>query len=219
MNTRLLPIAAVLSAVALLSGCANTMSAREQGTAQGAAIGAVAGAIIGSATGGRAGGGALAGAAVGAVAGNLWSKNMEDKRRAMEQATAGTGVAVERTSDDQLRVQVPSDISFAVNSAAIESRLRPVLDTFAQGLDRNTLVRVVGHTDNTGSDAINDPLSLRRAESVRAYLEDRGVGSNRIAVAGRGSREPVAANDNADDRARNRRVEIFLREPRNGSSN
>jgi outer membrane protein OmpA-like peptidoglycan-associated protein len=151
---------------------------------------------------------------VGAVAGNLWSKNMEDKRRAMEQATAGTGVAVERTTDDQLKVQVPSDISFAVNSAAIEPRLRPVLDTFAQGLDRNTLVRVVGHTDSTGSDAINDPLSLRRAESVRAYLEDRGVAAARIEVAGRGSREPVASNDNADERAKNRRVEIFLREPR-----
>ena len=214
MNHRLLPIVATLSAAALLAGCANNMSAREQGTAQGAAIGAVAGAIIGSATGGRAGSGAVAGAAVGAIAGNLWSKNMEDKRRAMEQATAGTGVAVERTTDDQLKVQVPSDISFAVNSAAIEPRLRPVLETFAQGLDRNTLVRVVGHTDNTGSDAINDPLSLRRAESVRAYLEDRGVAASRIEVAGRGSREPVVANDNAEDRAKNRRVEIFLREPR-----
>ena len=196
MKRRPPPIAVAPSALALafLAGCANTMSAREQGTAQGAAIGAVAGAIIGSATGGRAGGGTLAGAAVGAVAGNLWSKNMEDKRRAMERATAGTGVAVERTPDDQLRVQVPSDISFAVNSAAIESRLRPVLDTFAQGLDRNTLVRVVGHTDNTGSDAINEPLSLRRAESVRGYLEDRGLSANRIEVAGRGSREPVASN-------------------------
>lgn len=216
MNLRIVPLTAALAAAALLAGCANTMSAREQGTAQGAAIGAVAGAIIGSATGGRAGPSAIAGAAVGAVAGNLWSKNMEDKRRAMEQATAGTGVAVERTNDDQLRVQVPSDISFATNSAAIEPRLRPVLDTFAQGLDRNTLVRVVGHTDNTGSDAINDPLSLRRAESVRAYLEDRGVGAARVEVAGRGSREPVASNANPDDRARNRRVEIFLREPRSG---
>lgn len=205
---------AVLAAAALLAACANRpMSERERGTAQGAAIGAVAGAIIGSATGGRAGQSAVAGAAVGAVAGNLWSKHMEDKRRAMEQATAGTGVEVARTEDNQLRVQVPSDISFALNSASIDPRLRPVLDAFAQGLEPNTLVRIVGHTDNTGSDAINDPLSLRRAESVRSYLQDRGVSGQRIEVAGRGSREPLVSNDSEANRARNRRVEIFLRDP------
>jgi outer membrane protein OmpA-like peptidoglycan-associated protein len=205
-----------LAALGLISGCAN-MSERERGTATGAAVGAVAGAILSSATGGRAGTGAAVGAAAGAVAGNLWSKNMEEKRRAMVDATAGTGVQVERTADDQLKVQVPSDISFAINSAVIDPRLRPVLDTFAQGLDRSTRVRIVGHTDNTGSDAINDPLSLRRAESVRAYLEDRGVAGTRTEVAGRGSREPLVSNDTAEDRARNRRVEIFLREPKAGA--
>lgn len=205
---------AVLAAAALLAACANRpMSERERGTAQGAAIGAVAGAVIGSATGGRAGQSAVAGAAVGAVAGNLWSKHMEDKRRAMEQATAGTGVEVARTEDNQLRVQVPNDISFALNSASIDPRLRPVLDAFAQGLEPSTLVRIVGHTDNTGSDAINDPLSLRRAESVRSYLQDRGVSGQRIEVAGRGSREPLVSNDSETNRARNRRVEIFLRDP------
>ncbi len=208
--------AVVLVAAAALAGCA-TMSDRDRGTAQGAAVGAIAGAILSSATGGRAGTGAVVGAAAGAVAGNLWSKNMEDKRRAMQAATSGTGVVVERTAADELRVQVPSDISFAVNSAGIEARLRPVLDAFAQGLDRQTLVRVVGHTDNTGSDAVNDPLSLRRAESVRSYLEDRGVAAARIEVYGRGAREPLVANDTAEDRARNRRVEIFLREPRAGN--
>jgi outer membrane protein OmpA-like peptidoglycan-associated protein len=210
---RLTAVVALTAALAL-AGCAN-MSERERGTATGAAIGAAAGAVIGSMTGGRAGTGAVAGGAAGAVIGNLWSKRMQDKQRAMEQAAAGSGVQVTRTADDQLKLQVPSDISFAVGSAALESRLRPVLDTFAHGLDsdRDTLVKVVGHTDNTGSDAINDPLSLRRAESVRSYLEDRGVKADRIEVAGRGSREPVVANDNAEDRARNRRVEIFLREP------
>ena len=145
---------------------------------------------------------------------------MEDKRRAMEQATQGTGVEVTRTADNQLKLDVPSDISFATNSAAVEPRLRPVLDAFANGLNNNpspTMVRVVGHTDNTGSDAINDPLSLRRAESVRGYLADRGVRSDRIEVAGRGSREPLVSNDTAESRAKNRRVEIFLREPQQGS--
>jgi len=201
-------------ALAVLSGCAN-MDERQRGTATGAAVGAAAGAVLGSATSGKAGTGAVIGGAIGAVAGNLWSKNMEDKKRAMEKATQGTGVEVTRTTDNQLKLEVPSDISFAVNSAALEPRLRPVLDAFASGLggQPNTLVRVVGHTDSSGSDAINDPLSLRRAESVRDYLQDRGVGANRVEVAGRGSREPVAGNDSAEGRAKNRRVEIFLREP------
>jgi outer membrane protein OmpA-like peptidoglycan-associated protein len=209
-----LRIGVVGMAVAALAGCAN-MTETQRGTATGAAIGAATGAVLSSATGGKAGTGAVIGGAVGAVAGNMWSKNMEEKRRAMEQATQGTGVAVTRTPDNQLKLEVPSDVSFAVGSATIEPRLRPVLDSFASGLGSQPgmLVRVVGHTDSTGSDAINDPLSLRRAESVRNYLEDRGVSAARIEVAGRGSREPVASNDTVEGRAKNRRVEIYLREP------
>lgn len=203
---------ASLAAVIGLAGC-ETMSEREKGTAQGAGIGAVAGAVIGAATGGSAGTSAAIGAAVGAVAGNLWSKNMEDKRKAMEAATAGTGIEVERTQDNQLKVNVPSDISFDVGRADIKPALRPVLDQFAQGLDPNMRVRIVGHTDSTGSDAINDPLSVQRATSVRNYLSDRGVNASRVDVAGRGSREPVADNSSEAGRAMNRRVEIFLSEP------
>jgi hypothetical protein len=71
---------------------------------------------------------------------------------------------------------------------------------------------VVGHTDSTGSDAINDALSIERAQSVRSYLSVRGVDAQRIAVQGRGSHEPVASNASDSGRAQNRRVEIFLAE-------
>ena len=189
------------------------MSERQKGTATGAAIGAAAGAVLSSATGGRAGTGALIGGAVGAVAGNLWSKRMEDKRAAMERATAGTGIEVVRTADNQLRVNVPSDLSFEVNSAALKPELRSVLDQFAQGLDATLQVRIVGHTDSTGGDAINDPLSLRRAQTVRDYLDTRGVPAGRMTIEGRGSREPLAENGTEAGRAKNRRVEILLREP------
>jgi len=74
-------------------------------------------------------------------------------------------------------------------------------------------VSIIGHTDSTGSDAINNPLSVNRAASVRDYLTARGVPVAAIAIDGRGSREPVASNDTADGRARNRRVEIFMAEP------
>ncbi|BAL93431.1 OmpA family protein [Rubrivivax gelatinosus] len=207
-----LRIAAVVAAVAVLAGCEN-MDERSKGTATGAAIGALGGAVLSKATGGKAGTGAVIGGVVGAVGGNLWSKRMEDKRRAMEQATAGTGIDVARTPDNQLKVNVPSDLSFAVGRSDLQPSLRPVLDQFAKGLDQTMHVRIVGHTDSTGSDAINDPLSLARARTVRDYLEDRGVPSSRLEIAGRGSREPVADNGSDAGRAKNRRVEIFLREP------
>ena len=70
-----------------------------------------------------------------------------------------------------------------------------------------------GHTDNTGSAAINNPLSVERAQSVRDYLVTRGVAAARVETAGRGEREPVASNATEAGRAKNRRVEIFLREP------
>jgi outer membrane protein OmpA-like peptidoglycan-associated protein len=207
-----LTLTVVAAASLLLAACEN-MSERQKGTAGGAAIGAVAGAVLSSATGGKAGTGAVVGGAVGAVAGNLWSKRMEEKRAAMEKATAGTGIGVTRTTDNQLKVNVPSDFSFDVGRAAIKPQMRPVLDQFAQGLDPNMRVRIVGHTDSTGSDAINNPLSVDRAQSVRDYLAARGVAPTRVVTEGRGSREPVADNNSDAGRAQNRRVEIFLRDP------
>jgi len=205
-------IAATVVVASLATGCAD-MSERQKGTAAGAGIGAAAGAIISSATGGKAGTGAVVGGALGAVAGNIWSKRMEEKRAAMEQATQGTGIDVARTQDNQLKVNVPSDISFDVGRADIKLNMRQVLDQFAQGLDRTMRVRIVGHTDSTGSDAVNDPLSRARANAVRSYLESRGVDGSRVEAVGRGEHEPIADNGTDTGRARNRRVEIFLREP------
>ncbi|MDE2502884.1 MAG: OmpA family protein [Burkholderiales bacterium] len=206
---------AILAASLLLSGCAN-MREEQKGTAQGAGVGAVAGAVLGGLVGGRNGAqtGALLGGAAGAVGGNIWSKKMEQKRLAMEQATQGTGVQVARTADNQLKLQVPSDISFDVGRADLKPNLRSVLDSFAQGLssDPSLRVNIVGHTDSTGSDAVNDRLSLERADSVRNYLVDRGVAAGRIETAGRGSHQPVADNATEAGRAQNRRVEIFLRD-------
>jgi len=204
-----------LAAAALvLSSCEN-MSERQKGTAVGAGVGAAAGAAVGSATGGKAGTGAVIGGVLGAVAGNLWSKRQEDRRVAMEQATQGTGVAVTRTADNQLKVNIPSDVSFDTGSATIKPQMRTVLDPFASSLtnDPKAQLTIIGHTDSTGSPAVNDPLSVQRAQSVRDYLAAHGVTSTRIQIDGRGEREPVADNTTESGRAKNRRVEILLREP------
>jgi outer membrane protein OmpA-like peptidoglycan-associated protein len=207
-------IALALCAALATAGC-DTMGPREKGTAVGAGTGAAAGAVLGAITGGRAGTGAVIGGAIGAVAGNLWSKRQEDRRVAMEQATRGTSVEVTRTSDNQLKINIPNDISFDTNSYLIKPQLRSVLDPFASSLagDPASIVSIVGHTDSTGSAAINNPLSVDRAQSVRDYLVARGIPATRIETSGRGEREPVADNATEAGRARNRRVEIFLREP------
>jgi len=214
MSKTLISVTALAMAV---SGCAE-MTPTQRGTATGAGVGAGLGAIIGSATGGgnRAAGGAVLGAAAGAIVGNIWSKRMENQKRAMEQATRGTGVQVSQTADNRLKMEIPSDISFDTNRADIKSNFRPILDRFATTLNENpaATVSIIGHTDSTGSDAINDPLSVERAAHTRDYLAMHGVAPARVVVEGRGAREAIASNDDNAGRARNRRVEVYVAEPR-----
>lgn len=208
-TSRSRPVLAGLSAIVLLvSGCAN-MTDAQRSSAIGAGVGALAGVAIGD-----SGKSAAIGAGLGALGGYIWSNQMAQKKAAMEQATAGTGVEVTQTADNQLKLNIPSDISFDTNRADIKPNLRPILDQFAQGLNSqpNTEIRIIGHTDNTGSDAINNPLSVNRAASARNYLVSRGVNSQRIQIDGRGSYEPIADNNTESGRARNRRIEIFLAE-------
>lgn len=192
----------------LASGCAN-MSDAQRSSAIGAGVGVLAGAAIGDSR--QA---AVIGAGLGALGGYIWSNQMAQKKAAMEQATAGTGVAVTQTADNQLKLNIPSDISFDTGRANIKPNLQPILDQFAQGLSSqpNTEIRIIGHTDSTGSDAINNPLSVSRAASARDYLAARGVDARRIQIDGRGSREPMADNNSEAGRAKNRRIEIFLAE-------
>lgn len=204
-----------LAAVAVFTtGCAD-LSPRQQGTAVGAGVGAGSGAAIGAIVGGGAGTGALIGGALGAVAGNIWSKRMEDRRNTLERATRGTSIGVERTADNRLKVNIPDDVSFDVGSANLKPQMRTVLDPLASSLqgDPTTTLTVIGFTDSTGTAAINNPLSIDRAQSVRGYLVEHGVSSNRIDAVGRGDSQPVATNATAAGRAQNRRVEIYLREP------
>lgn len=218
MNMNKLAITALTSAalaIGGLSGCAN-MTETQQDTAKGAGIGALAGAVLGAATGGSKGAatGAVLGGAVGAGGGYIWSKKMQDQKAAMERATAGTGVAVSQTPDNRLKLDIPSDVSFDVGRAAIKPNFAPILNQFATSLNQNqvTTVTIIGHTDNTGSDAINNPLSVDRANAARDYLVSRGVARTRIATDGRGSREPVADNNTQQGRDKNRRVEIYVAE-------
>lgn len=210
--------ALVLAVTMATAGCAD-MSETQKGTAYGAGAGAVLGGLVGGIAGpggaGRTAAGAAIGAAIGAVGGNIWGKRQQDQKMAMERATAGTNVQVTQTADNRLKVNVPADTGFATGRADLNPALRPILDQLATTLVQSptSLVEVYGHTDNTGTDAINGPLSRQRAQNVSSYLTSRGVAPNRITMDGLGSTQPLVANDTAANRAINRRAEIYVREP------
>ena len=124
-----------------------------------------------------------------------------------------TGLSIERRAPDDLVVTMPSDITFAFNSADVRFQFEPVLRNVADVLKAHPslLVEIVGHADAIGSDDYNQRLSERRAHSVGSALMDFGVANDHINASGRGEWEPVASNASEWGRARNRRVEIHLK--------
>ena len=147
------------------------------GAGAGAAAGAVLGQIIGKDTKGTVIGTA-AGAAVGAVIGNVFDKQEAKLREDLK----GTGVEVTRTAEGEIKLVAPENVTFATNSSTISSRFTNTLDSIASVLKEypDSNITVSGHTDSTGNDAINNPLSENRAKSVKAYLTGRGVSGSRI---------------------------------------
>ncbi|WP_104203760.1 TolC family outer membrane protein [Billgrantia saliphila] len=110
-------------------------------------------------------------------------------------------------------ITLSADALFAVNSAELGPDSRQELTELAERIRARTdLARVfiAGHADSTGGDAINDPLSQRRADSVADYLASQGVDRSLIETRGYGSRRPVAGNDSVEGRRQNRRVEVTL---------
>ena len=177
------------------------------GAGAGAAAGAVLGQIIGKDTKGTVIGTA-AGAAVGAVIGNIFDKQEAKLREDLK----GTGVEVTRTAEGEIKLVAPENVTFATNSSTISSRFTNTLDSIASVLKEypDSNITVSGHTDSTGNDAINNPLSVNRANSVANYLKQEGIASSRITAVGYGSKQPIASNSTSDGRAQNRRVEIKI---------
>lgn len=129
---------------------------------------------------------------------------------------AEAGATVERVSPDEVRVRMPSDITFDFNRADVKYEFMPRISDLARTLNRysRTSVRVTGHADAIGSDEYNLRLSERRAWSVSEVLSQYGVERYRIRTNGMGEMAPIASNADEWGRARNRRVEIsVVREP------
>ena len=179
-------------------------------TAIGAAVGAIAGYIVGDLIGGRRDRTEkIVGAGIGTIAGAAVGQYMDRQERELRRKTEGTGVVVERQGDELL-LSMPAGITFPINSAQIQPQFYGTLNQVAQTLAEypQTLIDVYGHTDPSGGDAINVPLSKNRAESVANYLTQRGINRTRIATQGFGSSQPIASNATDVGRQQNRRVEL-----------
>lgn len=206
----------VIVLLALLSGCAYFQQERGERTTsrdktkKGAAIGAASGAVLGAVLGEGELDEILAGAAIGAGIGAGVGAYMDKQE---EKLARIPGTTVERVGENMLLVHFESDVLFDIDSAVLSNASRSAIDEAAAVFIEypKTAIIAQGHTDSTGSDAHNQQLSERRADSVRSYLVAQGVDSSRITSEGYGEAYPVATNDTAEGRTLNRRVDLLLK--------
>jgi len=206
---------ALVAAMLPLSACVTDPTTGKR-TISKAAIGGIGGALGGYILGDLIGGKRdrtekIVGAGIGALAGAGAGYYMDEQEKKLRQQTAGSGVNVIRDGDN-LVLDMPSEVTFGVDSANIDAGFRNTLDQVASTLTQyeKTYVDVMGHTDSSGSDAYNQTLSERRASAVADYLAARGVQSARLATRGYGESQPKASNLDPAGRSANRRVEIRL---------
>lgn len=205
----------VISALAgsmLLTGCQSLQNLEYDK----AALGSVAGALLGAAVAySNADKDKMAqAAAIGALVGGGAGTFLDKKEQRLRQELQGTGVDVKRNQDGSINLVMPS-VTFDTNSSNIQAQFQTALNDVAKVLREdntaNKLAIVIhGHTDSTGNDSINIPLSQNRANSVLNYLAGQGIPSHRMTARGYGATAPVATNDTVTGRQQNRRVEITV---------
>lgn len=204
-SSRKLLSVSILAAAVAASGCATTNAEK------GAMIGAVTGAVIGKSTSNHKNKRAVIGAAVGAIAGAAIGDYMDRQEAEMREQLSGSGVEVVREGDN-LRLVMPSNITFASNQSTITPQFHDILNSIANVLSHydKTFLSIEGHTDSSGSESYNQTLSERRARSVQQYLVNQSIMQARLSVVGYGEMRPVASNETASGKAKNRRVEVQI---------
>ncbi|MDA9555471.1 OmpA family protein [Pelobium sp.] len=202
-----LGLVAILGASVILPACKSLSN-----TQKGAGIGAVAGGTLGALIGKKAGNtavGALIGGALGGTAGAFIGRNMDRQAKEIEQSIPGAEVMRE---GEGIIVKFDSGLLFEFGKSTLSTAAKQNIDNLAASLNKypNTNILVVGHTDAIGSDAVNDKLSLDRANAVKSYAVAKGVDADRLKTSGKGKNEPIASNDTDEGRAKNRRVEVVI---------
>ncbi|MDH5241909.1 MAG: OmpA family protein [Gammaproteobacteria bacterium] len=211
-------ILALAALVVFVSACTTldpyTREEKTSSATKGALIGAAAGAVVGLISGDDAverRQHAMIGAGIGALAGGAIGNYQDKQEAALRAELEGTGVSVARNGDN-ITLNMPGNVTFATNSSDLNPAFFNVLTSVGKVLAQyeQTVVEVAGHTDSTGSDAYNQGLSERRANSVAAYLRSQGVIDQRLITLGMGESRPIADNSTDTGRQANRRVEITM---------
>lgn len=207
-------MAVTLSSALVLTGCMQQDDPNRRAQT-GALVGAVAGAVLGHQLDSDSGKwvGAAVGALTGAAVGHYMDNQQRDFESSLAQERSANQLEIERMKDDTLKLTVDSEVSFDFAKSQIKPAFQPSLDKLAEVIRKydRTVVHIVGHTDDIGSDSYNQQLSEQRARAVYDYLVSRGVPASRLRTEGRGEREPRASNANEAGRQLNRRVEIFVK--------
>ena len=211
-------ILALAALMVFVSACTTldpyTREEKTSSATKGALIGAAAGAVVGLISGYDAverRQHAMIGAGIGALAGGAIGNYQDKQEAALRAELEGTGVSVARNGDN-ITLNMPGNVTFATNSSDLNPAFFNVLTSVGKVLAEyeQTVVEVAGHTDSTGSDAYNQGLSERRANSVAAYLRSQGVIDQRLITLGMGESRPIADNSTDTGRQANRRVEITM---------
>lgn len=204
---KLIPVL-LLSMAVLLSGCgvSNLLKGTGIGVGAGAGVGAGIGALAGN-----TGLGAIIGAAVGGTAGALIGKKMDKQKKELEASLPDATIETVNNGE-AIKVTFDSGILYATNSSTLGNASKSALRNLATSLkeNRDTNIKIVGYTDNTGRVDYNQILSEKRAKSVYDYLIEQGISTDRMIYEGRGIHDPVADNSTAEGRSLNRRVEILI---------
>ncbi|MEO8794572.1 MAG: OmpA family protein [Daejeonella sp.] len=198
---------AVATSAFLITGC-SSLTKTQKGAGIGAAAGGTIGAIIGKKAGNTAVG-AIIGGAIGGTAGAYIGRKMDSQAAEIQKTVPNAEVIRE---GEGIIVKFDSGILFDVDQSQLKTAARSNIESLATSMKNNleTNILIIGHTDNTGSDAYNERLSNRRAEAVKAYTVSQGISTGRLTTQGRGEAEPIADNTTIEGRAQNRRVEIVI---------
>ncbi len=209
------PVAIIAAAALLLAGCSTTNPYTGESQLTKTSIGVGAGALLGAATGALVSKndrkGALIGAGIGALAGGGVGAYMDNQENQLRQRLKSSGVSVTRVGND-IVLNMPGNVTFASQSAQINPSFAETLQSVALVLNeyKQTLVDVSGHTDSTGSRALNEQLSRDRAQSVADQLVAYQVNPQRFQVQGFADSMPIGPNNTEAGKQQNRRVEIKL---------
>lgn len=139
-------------------------------------------------------------------------KSFDKQEIDLKNSLNGTGVEIERSTKKEIKLIAPENVTFDIGSSNIKPIFQTILDEVSKILNEynDTKIIISGHTDNTGTDEINNPLSEKRAETVAKNIILNGISNDRIMVVGYGSKNPIASNQTLEGRSKNRRVEIKI---------